>query len=188
MEPWIENHRRIFNTKKSLRYYYLEVFARLIKENLLPGPTLEIGSGPGFLSHITEGIITSDIQESSGINVVSDAHDLHFPDCQFSNVFFVDVMHHLKAPLEAFNEISRVLSPGGRLVMIEPYTSPLSRLFYKYIHHESCRRPDDPWREAFPPGKEPLEGNSEIPRACLVAQNVPVNADWPVSGLRPLRL
>jgi ubiquinone/menaquinone biosynthesis C-methylase UbiE len=113
--------------------------------------TLEIGSGPGFLSQIVEGLITSDYDNFLGIKVVCDAHDLPFHDQSFSNIFFVDVLHHLKSPLECFRDISRVLQPGGRLIMIEPYTTPLSRFFYKYIHHESCYSPEDVWNVPFLP-------------------------------------
>jgi len=188
METWVERHRRLFNSKSAIRFYYLEVFAKLIRENLLPGPTLEIGSGPGFLSHLVEDLVTSDVQEAPGVQVVCDAQALHFPDGQFSNVFFVDVMHHLQSPLASFREISRVLLPGGRLIMIEPYTSPISKIFYKFVHRESCCRPVDAWNKAMPFNKEPMEGNAEIPRVCLLEQNGPVSGCSPVSGLRLSKL
>lgn len=181
---WIQKHRTIYARKKALRYYYREIFATHLKRHLIPGSTLEIGSGPGFLSDIVDGLITSDLEYVPGIHTVCDAHDLLFPDQSFSNVFFVDVLHHLKAPLKCFREISRVLKPGGRLVMIEPYTTPLSRAFYKLIHHEACYLPKDVWNNAFPQDKNPLAGNAEIPRACIVDNNGPVIGDFPESGLR----
>ncbi|MEN6318273.1 MAG: class I SAM-dependent methyltransferase [Syntrophaceae bacterium] len=185
---WIQKHRTIFSQKKTLIYYYHDVFASLLKEHLLPGATLEIGSGPGFLSDVIADVTTSDVEWAPGIQVVCDAHKLLFPDRQFSNVFFVDVMHHLQAPMKSFCEISRVLRPGGRLVMIEPYTTPLSRIFYKFIHHEACRLPKDAWNNAFPADKEPMAGNAEIPRACLVEQNGPISGDAPACGLRLKKL
>jgi len=188
MPDWVEKHRTIFARKESLRFYYREVFATLLKQHLLSGPTLEIGSGPGFLSQLVEGLITSDYEYLPGIDVVCDAHDLPFPDQSFSNVFFVDALHHLKSPLTCFCEISRVLRSGGRLVMIEPYTTPLSRVFYKYIHHESCYSPEDVWNKAFPSDKEPMVGNAEIPRALLVKNNGPVTGNMPASGLRLCKL
>jgi hypothetical protein len=188
MPDWVEKHRAIFTRKESLRFYYRDVFASLLKRHLLSGPTLEIGSGPGFLSHIVEDLITSDYDNVTGIDVVCDAHELIFPDQSFCNVFFVDVLHHLKSPLTCFREISRVLRPGGRLVIIEPYTTPLSRVFYTYIHHESCYPPEDVWNNAFPAGKEPMMGNAEIPRALLVKNNSPVTGNRPASGLRLCKL
>lgn len=181
---WVEEHRGIFADKESIRYYYQEIFAVLIRQNLVPGPTLEIGSGPGFLSDIVEEVVTSDIYAYPGVNVVCDAHNLLFPDNSFANVFFVDVLHHLKSPLICLREISRVLRSGGRLVMIEPYTTPLSRIFYRYMHHEYCYLPGDVWNMAFPEGKDPMIGNAEIPRACLVDHSGPVMGESPSAGLR----
>jgi SAM-dependent methyltransferase len=185
---WFERHRMIFAKKESLRFYYNEVYAKLLKQHLLPGPSLEIGSGPGFLSHVASNVTTLDIERLPGVQIVCDAHELHFHDRQFSNVFFVDVLHHLRSPLACFREISRVLEPGGRVVMIEPYTTPLSRVFYKYIHHEFCHVPEDPWNNAFPPNKAPMEGNAEILRSCLVDQNGPVTGNCSETGLRLLSL
>jgi len=84
---WVQKHRMIFAKKKALRYYYHEIFASLLKKHLLPGPTLEIGSGPGFLSDIVEDLITSDYENLPGFHFVCDAHELLFPDQNFKCLF-----------------------------------------------------------------------------------------------------
>ncbi|MFH1618101.1 MAG: class I SAM-dependent methyltransferase [Candidatus Margulisiibacteriota bacterium] len=164
---WIDKHKNVFSKKASLQFYYLNVFAKMLRREFVAGRILEIGSGPGFLSNIAEDITTSDIYEHPSIQVTCDAHALPFEDEAFNNVFFVDVLHHLRAPGTVFKEISRVLPPGGRLIMIEPYTTPLSRIFYKYLHHEGCYGIKDVWEKAFPADKDPMSGNAEIPRTCL---------------------
>lgn len=181
---WIADHQAKYQAKPALRFYYQEVFAGRLRRELLPGKTLELGSGPGFLSRIVDQVVTSDIGAFPGVQTVCDAHCLPFADGEFTGVFCLDVLHHLRSPLECFREIARVLRPGGRFVLIEPYTTPLSRLFYKYFHHEDCALPADPWRAAFPPGKEAMAGNAELPRACLVDRNGPVTGAEPDSGLR----
>ena len=45
---------------------------------------------------------------------------LPFPDDSFSCVFGMDVIHHLEDPVPVFNEVFRVLAPGGIYLGIEP--------------------------------------------------------------------
>jgi hypothetical protein len=48
--------------------------------------------------------------------------------------------------------------------------------------------PEDVWNNAFPDNKEPMMGNTEIPRALLVKNNGPVTGNMPASGLRLCKL
>lgn len=47
------------------------------------------------------------------------AYELPFPDGRFDHVLVRDVIHHLDEPERAMREIRRVLSPGGRLDVLE---------------------------------------------------------------------
>lgn len=58
------------------------------------------------------------IKESYFDRLFSDIHDMPFLDNTFDIVFGSAVLHHSKALKEAFNEIHRVLSPQGKLVLI----------------------------------------------------------------------
>ena len=42
----------------------------------------------------------------------------------------------LRDPHALIDEASRVLRPGGRLLAIEPYITPVSYVGYKLLHHE----------------------------------------------------
>ena len=63
------------------------------------------------------------------------------------------MLHHLRDPHLFFDEAARVLRPGGRLLMIEPYITPISYLGYRFLHHETIcfdayqqsKSKDDPW-------------------------------------------
>ena len=50
--------------------------------------------------------------------VFSDMHNMPFMNNRFDIAFGSAVLHHSKDLEKAFNEISRVLRPGGRLVLI----------------------------------------------------------------------
>lgn len=51
--------------------------------------------------------------------VKGSAYELPFPDGRFDHVLIRDVIHHLDEPERAIREIHRVLSPGGRLDVLE---------------------------------------------------------------------
>lgn len=160
-------HERAWTTKAGLRrYYQREIFDRILSA-LKPGRTLELGAGPGFFGRHRPGMIALDIVSTPAIDVCGDAHRLPFADGSFDNVVGVDVLHHLAHPAQALSEVRRVLTPGGRAVLVEPWAGALGFPFYRYVHHEDCRAVADPWLAAFAPGKGPMDGNATIPRALL---------------------
>ncbi len=46
-----------------------------------------------------------------------DGEKLSFPDCSFEIIFSVNMIHHLKDPYRVIDELSRVLVPGGKLII-----------------------------------------------------------------------
>lgn len=52
--------------------------------------------------------------------VTGDAQRLDFPDSSFDRVNCTRVLLHLEEPQAAIREMARVLSPGGRVVIVEP--------------------------------------------------------------------
>jgi hypothetical protein len=70
-------------------------------------------------------------------------------------------------PLDFMTEAERVLRPGGRLAMVEPWVTPASFLLYRYIHHEDCRFGVDLARPFERSGKAALDGNCAIPRLVV---------------------
>ena len=156
--------------KTALRqYYHREIFDRIIAE-MQPGPALEIGTGPGFFADYHPGMTGLDVIVAHPSTMAGDVHAMAFSDGAFANVVGVDVLHHLARPGQALSEIARVLKPGGRLILVEPWAGPLGRLFYRYLHHEDCAPVNDPWRAAFPAGKNAMDGNAMIPWTLLFAR------------------
>ncbi|MGH7013220.1 MAG: methyltransferase domain-containing protein [Stellaceae bacterium] len=173
-------HRRVWSAKAGLRFYYRrEIFDRIVAA-MAPGPSLELGAGPGFFAEHHPGAVMLDIVPGQPGSLCADAHRLPFRDRAFANVVGVDVVHHLARPGEALREAARVLAPGGRLVLVEPWAGPFGRLFYRHLHHEDCRWVADPWKQAFAPGKDPMDGNAMIPRLLFAASDARLVA----AGLR----
>jgi SAM-dependent methyltransferase len=146
-----------------LRRVY-EGYFELVRGRCTPGrPVVELGAGPGFLKAYWPEIIATDVVPTPWADRVVDATALPFEAGEVGNLVMFDVFHHLAAPPAFLEEAARVLAPGGRVVMLEPWTSALGYLFYRHIHHEDADRGVDP-AYPFPPGKNPMDGNAALPQ------------------------
>ncbi|MHC9543677.1 MAG: class I SAM-dependent methyltransferase [Vulcanimicrobiota bacterium] len=171
IDTTILKHRKLWNKKGSLRLIYNEEIYKRIDENLISGPTLEIGSGPGFYKKNHEKIVSSDILFSNELDVVCNSHFLPFKDKAFMNIVGVDVLHHFDKPSAFFDECLRILEPNGRLILIEPWISPLSKIVYSYFHHEECKLTKDVLDKPFEDEKTAWDGNSMIPFQIFSQKN-----------------
>lgn len=180
MDATLSKHIKAWEEKAALRVVYIEDIYKRIEEYSLPGKTLEIGSGAGFLKKYNCKVISSDILFSNHLDVVCNSHLLSFSNASFMNIVGVDVLHHLERPYIFFDECERVLKPGGRLILVEPWISPISRLTYTYFHHEDCHCVTDPLEKPFDNGKDPWKGNSMIPYQIFSKANLcNFKARWP---------
>ncbi len=130
----------------------------------IDGNVLEIGGGIGNFDIGGRKVVRTDIQHSKSISVVADAHNLPFCNSSFDNIVLFDVLHHLECPVKFLDEASRVLSPGGRIVMVEPGITIVSWVLYKIGHDELV---DLSWKPKVDcivnPDKDPYDSNQAIP-------------------------
>jgi SAM-dependent methyltransferase len=144
-------------------YWFSEV--RDVLAPVMPGAVFELGSGPGFSRQFLPGVRTSDLVRSQEHDCQIDATSpWPFQDASLDGVLLFDVLHHLSAPAVLFSEASRVLRPGGRLVMMEPYVSLLSYPFYRFLHVEGLDTRVEPFTPDAPVDKDPFAGNQALPR------------------------
>jgi len=159
----LEDYQKQWSRKPVLRAIYNDLYQK-IESAICDGDTLEIGGGIGNLSISKGRIIRSDIQHSAGLDVVADAQNLPFGDEVFSNIVLFDVLHHLQCPLLFFAEAKRVLRPGGRIIMMEPGITPISKILYKLGHEEPVEMGwsmTDPCKVDV--DKDPYDSNQAIP-------------------------
>ena len=162
-----ERHRDAWEANEALRTLYGDwyglVGAALPSSSL--GPLVEIGSGPGFASAFIPELRLSDVVLAPWHHYEISADRLPFQDGTVGALVLFDVLHHLAAPSVFFDEAARVLAPGGRVVMCEPYMSPLSLPVYRFFHEEPVEMGVDPF--AGQPedtiGKDPFDSNQAIP-------------------------
>lgn len=144
--------RRVWETKYAIRACYRGWFERL-RPYVVPGLSVEIGAGSGHMKTLWPELIESDVVATPYVDLVADGLRLPFATASLGNILVIDLLHHLADPHVFFDEAARTLRPGGRVLAIEPYITPLSWLGYRLLHHEDIyfrgyhRTADqhDPW-------------------------------------------
>lgn len=153
------DRRRIWERKYAIRACYKGWYDRL-RPYIVPGRSFEVGAGSADMPSLWPGLLTSDVVATPFIDLVADAMRLPLADASFSNLLVIDLIHHLADPHRFFTEAERVLRPGGRLLAIEPYITPVSWLGYRLLHHE------DIWFGGYQKSRDksdPWEGNLAVP-------------------------
>ncbi len=165
MSDILQRHRRTWNEKKIIRVIYTEWYRMMLADlSQQPGPTVELGGGGGNFKAFKPDVLTSDIDPQPWLDLVFDAHQMPFADDNVANLVMVDVLHHLANPVLFLNEAYRVLQPGGRLLMLEPYPSPFSLPVYRRFHPEPFMFDVDYFSEDNEViQKDPWESNQAIP-------------------------
>jgi hypothetical protein len=160
-------HRRIWEQKPILRHVYNEeFFARLLTFRKPSGISVEVGAGPGFFKESAPDIFSTDLIWCPWLDAIADAQQLPFRAGSVTNIFGLDMLHHLATPMTFLSEVSRILIPGGRLILVEPWITPFSYFIFRFLHQERCDLSETPWlsnehheiRE-----KMAFDGNQAIP-------------------------
>jgi SAM-dependent methyltransferase len=163
LDPRQVEHRRVWDTKKTLRLIYGDYHRRLVAA-CPAGALLDIGGGTAHVKQFRPDALSVDILPFPGIDAVCDAQRLPFPAEHFAGIVMLDVLHHLERPVDFLQEASRVLRPGGVLAMIEPGMSPVAYPFYRYLHQEPADLHCDPFKPVPSQGpRDPFDSNQAIP-------------------------
>lgn len=122
LAPFYDRLIRLGETEALIRRFGLPITGRL----------LDVGGGTGRVSAGLNGmsgqVIVVDISigmlrqaQRKELSVVNaPAEDLPFPDEVFERVLMVDSLHHVVDQSTVASELWRVLTPGGRLLIVEP--------------------------------------------------------------------
>ena len=140
----LDARARAWNNRPFLRSVYRDYFqamaARFAGKTRDPrhphGVVVEIGGGAGHFKSFYPDMIVTDIVPTVHIDLAADAMRLPFADATIDNLVMQDVLHHIPFPLSFLSEAHRVLTPGGRIVMVEPFISTLSNVLYRVSHPE----------------------------------------------------
>ena len=134
----------IWEKKPLLRHVYRQ-FYRLIERNLVRdsgGRTIELGSGIGKIREVIPDCWCTDLFPFPWLDAVENVYDLSFGDGEVSNIIMFDTFEHFRHPGSALAECHRVLRPGGRVLIFEPYISLLGWVVYGIFHDEPVAMKD----------------------------------------------
>ncbi len=180
-------HRRLIWTKPFLRVLYADYY-RWFKKELEPRRgrlIVELGSGGGFIKKIIPSVITSDILKLPFVDKQFSALSMPFKAGSVDAFVMIDVIHHLKDVKKFFREVRRTLSPGGKLLAIEPANTLWGRFIYQNFHHETF----DPSASWFIDQKGPLSAaNGALPWIVFVRDRQRFQKEFPtlqILGITP---
>ncbi|MBW4543442.1 MAG: class I SAM-dependent methyltransferase [Symplocastrum torsivum CPER-KK1] len=158
-EELLQQHKIIWEQKPILRALYTSWYKEIAAQIVL-GNTLELGGGTGNFKAFAPNVVSTDIVPLPWLDAVADAQNLPFDNQSFDNIVMFDVLHHIENVTLFFDEALRVLRPGGRVVMMEPYISFASWPIYHFLHPEPVDFKQNPldWVEPSPERK-PFDAN-----------------------------
>jgi hypothetical protein len=151
--------RQILQQKSFLRKCYEEWYSLILQElPSIDGSILEIGTGAGFLKSLLPDLITSDLMLLKGNDLTCDACNLPIQNNVLRAIILINVLHHINNPKEFFINAHNIMKLFGKIILIEPWVSPWSRIIYGNFHHEPFEPDTESW---ILPDSGPLSGGND---------------------------
>ncbi len=179
MDKRLNKFNHVWHNKPVLRAIYKDYYDRILNE-CCAGTILEVGGGSGNLKEYSSSVISLDILYAPWLDLLADAHRLPFEANSFNNIVLFDVLHHLQQPKVFFSEVARIIKPNGRLIILEPGITPISWLFYNFLHQEPVDMSVDPFVDSqVMSGDDPYDSNQAIPTLIFGKYKSRLKKDFP---------
>lgn len=138
--------QKILRQKQFLKKIHLDFYS-LIKSQLPDEKrkVIELGSGAGFMNELIPQTVRTDVFFHPYIQIVLDGAIPPFPDESLDAVVALNVFHHIPKIRSLLSNVSCILRPGGRFVMVEPWVTAWSKKVYTRLHQEPLDWMADQW-------------------------------------------
>jgi SAM-dependent methyltransferase len=144
-------HREILEEKPVLKNVFHDFHHQIMRldEKYFDGGEglrIELGAGVCPIKESYPDVLSTDVVPSDGLDRVIDAQNMDVDDCSVRAIYGQNCFHHFPDPSRFFEELQRVLVPGGGAILIEPYHGPVgSFLFKRLFSSEGFDKHADSW-------------------------------------------
>jgi SAM-dependent methyltransferase len=177
----LREQEQAWNERPLLRRLYREWYEALVERlSDVEGISVELGSGIGRLREVAgTRVVLTDVEETPWSDEAVDALHLPYADGSLANIVMLDVFHHLAAPARFLDEVERTLAAGGRLLMIEPYCSPVSTPLYRGFHQERTDTSAEPFEPDPGIAQAAFDSNQALPTLVFFRRVAELQRRWP---------
>jgi glycosyltransferase involved in cell wall biosynthesis/SAM-dependent methyltransferase len=180
LDEMLAAHERAWDERPLLRRLYRDWFVLVASRmSTVAGPSIELGSGIGRFAEACPRITKTDIEPTRFAEAIVDAERLPYEDGKVANLVLIDVFHHIADPARFLNEATRVLRPGGRVVILDPYCSPVSGALYRRFHTERTDLDADPFADDPAIDAAPFDSNQARATLAFFRALSEFEARWP---------
>ena len=116
------------------------------------GLRIELGAGVAPVRSSYPDVLATDVVAAPHLDRVLDAQAMDLPDGSVRALFGQNCFHHFPEPERFFAEATRVINPGGGIILIEPYHGPCASAVFKRLFAS------EGFDKAMPGWNVPMEG------------------------------
>ena len=105
----------------------------LIKKYASDAQVLDVGGGElAPYKKYFPNLVCLDIQDGDAVDIVADAHNMPIGDNSFDMVLCTSVLGDCWEPNQVVKEMSRIVKPGGKIILNVPFLYPINDAPYDY--------------------------------------------------------
>ena len=176
----LREQEQAWEERSLVRRLYREWYRALVERlSDVDGVSVELGSGIGQLREVAgTRVVLTDVEQTPWSDEAVDALHLPYADESLANIVMLDVFHHLSDPARFLDEVERTLARGGRLLLIEPYCSPVSTPLYRGFHQERTDMSADPFAPDPEIAGAALDSNQALPTLAFFRRPAELHRRW----------